>query len=231
MPTPDPTEPDDAEEAEALTPGLIVRAYLAGAFPMADGRSGPVQWYSPDPRAVIPIAEGDPLGAFRVRRSLAKRVRTTKFVLTQDHAFAEVIAACALPRANDDGETWISPAVAEVFADLHRLGYAHSAECWDNGELVGGIYGLALGGAFFGESMFSRKPYASQIALVHLVEHLRKRGYTLFDVQFVNPHLEQFGVVEIRRTHYIRLLEAAVEGDVTWRDDQPRASNPPHTMA
>ncbi|MEM9420585.1 MAG: leucyl/phenylalanyl-tRNA--protein transferase [Planctomycetota bacterium] len=208
--------PDDPGETDSLTPELIVRAYLAGAFPMAEGRAGAVQWYSPDPRAVIPITDNDPLGEFHVRRSLAKRVRNAGYTVTRDQAFAQVITRCAQPRTNDEGDTWISPEVAQVFTDLHQLGYAHSVECWDDGELIGGVYGLALGGAFFGESMFSRKPYASQVSLVHLVEHLRARGYTLFDVQFVNPHLVQFGVVEVRRAQYLRLLGDAVALPVSW---------------
>lgn len=206
--------PDDPER---ITPELLVRAYLAGAFPMAEGRSGRVSWYSPEPRAVMPFVEGDPLGAFHVRKSLAKNVRRAAFDMTQDRAFAEVIAGCAEPRV-DDADTWISPAIVSAFTELHRHGLAHSVEAWDGARLVGGIYGLALGGAFFGESMFSRRPNASQVCLVHLVEHLRSRGYTLFDVQFVNPHLEQFGVVEVRRERYMQMLAEAVALPVAWGD-------------
>ncbi|MFI4859356.1 MAG: leucyl/phenylalanyl-tRNA--protein transferase [Phycisphaerales bacterium JB063] len=226
MPSPPPDACDDDQQPLTLTPQLIVRAYLAGAFPMADSRSGPVQWYSPDPRAVIPITPGDPLGSFRVRRSLRKQVRNSPYTLTRDRAFADVIAQCAVPRENDGGETWISPEVAQVFTALHQLGYAHSVEVWHEGELVGGVYGLALGGAFFGESMFSRKPYASQLSLVYLVEHLRSRGYRLFDVQFVNPHLKQFGVVEIRRASYMRRLEEAAALPVTWDKGNASDSKP-----
>jgi len=204
-----------ADDAAAPPPELLVEAYLAGAFPMADSTTGEVGWYSPDPRAVQPFADGDPLGAFHVRRSLAKRVRNAGYTVTRSAAFAEVVAACAQPRPKEP-ETWISPALMQSYILLHQHGLAQSVECWQGGQLVGGLYGVALGGAFFGESMFSRMPDASQVALVHLVDHLRSRGYTLLDVQFVNPHIEQFGVVEIRRAHYLRLLGDAVALPVTW---------------
>lgn len=204
-----------ADDAAAPPPELLARAYRAGAFPMADSITGEVGWYSPDPRAVQPFVEGDPLGTFRVRRSLAKRVRNAGYTVTRSTAFAQVIAACAKPRPKEP-ETWISPGLMQSYILLHERGLAHSVECWHDGQLVGGLYGVALGGAFFGESMFSRVPDASQVALVHLVEHLRSRGYTLLDVQFVNPHIEQFGVVEVRRAHYLRLLEDAVALPVTW---------------
>lgn len=214
-PTPEQAD-DDAGQQDVLTPELLVRAYLAGAFPMAEGRSGRVSWYCPDPRAIQPFVHDDPMGTFHIRRSLAKRVRQGRFEVTHDRAFAEVIAGCAAPRAEDD--TWISPEIQSAFIALHHHGLAHSVEAWDGDQLVGGIYGLALGGAFFGESMYSRRPYASQVCLVHLVEHLRTRGYTLFDVQFVNPHIEQFGVVEVRHEQYMRLLTEAVALPVSWSD-------------
>ena len=213
--TPTPEQPESSRDE--LSPQRLVGAYLAGAFPMADSRSGAIEWYSPDPRAVFAIAPNDPLGHFHIRRSLAKRVRNLGYTVTRDRAFAATIDGCAQPRPAED-ESWISPAIQTAFIKLHHLGLAHSVECWHDDQLIGGVYGLALGGAFFGESMFSTKPYASQLCLVHLVKHLQTRGYTLFDVQFVNPHLEQFGVVEIRRPHYLRLLQAAVELPVTWDD-------------
>lgn len=201
---------------DRLTPELVVRAYCCGAFPMADDRTGAggVHWYSPDPRAVLPLDE-----RFRVRRSLAKRVRHGPFTVTRDRAFDEVIRRCAEPRPYAE-DTWISGEILDVFCELHRLGVAHSVEAWvgktGGGELAGGLYGVALGGAFFGESMFSRETDASQVCLVRLVEHLRTRGYTLLDVQFSNPHLEQFGLIEIARAEYLARLDRALALDVSW---------------
>ncbi len=204
------------ESTPLLSPELLVRAYCAGAFPMArqrDGQGG-IDWFSPDPRAILPLDDG-----FKVRRSLAKRVRQQPFKITHNLCFTRVIAACAEPRA-DSEETWISGEIVAAFTALHRVGLAHSIEAWEggpqHGELVGGLYGVALGAAFFGESMFSRRPNASQLCLVNLVDHLRLRGYTLLDVQFVNPHLEQFGVTEIPRAQYMRRLRAALARETQW---------------
>ncbi len=191
---------------------LVVRAYCAGYFPMArqrDGRGG-IDWYSPDPRALLPLDE-----RFKVRRSLAKRVKQRPYRITRDTAFAQVIRACAQPRPGA-AETWISDQIITVYEDLHHAGLAHSVEAYDGDELVGGLYGVALGAAYFGESMFSRRPDASQLCLVHLVEHLRARGYHLLDVQFVNPHLAQFGVVETPRVRYLERLAEALGAGVSW---------------
>lgn len=201
---------------ESITPQLLLSAYCQGVFPMADGRDGEIGWYAPDPRAVQPFAEGDPLGTFKVRRSLTKRVRNGGFKLTTDRCFADVIRACATVPRDDALGTWISPEIERLYNDLHRHGFAHSVEAWHGGELVGGLYGVAIGAAFFGESMFSRQPDASQVAYVHLIEHLRERGYQLLDVQFVNPHLEQFGVVEVPRDDYLQSLERALQTDIQW---------------
>ena len=147
---------------------------------MAGDRGGAIDWYSPDPRAIQPFAEGDPLGSFHLRRSLAKQVRKSPFKVTMDRCFPRVIHACAtVPRPDGEG-TWISPEIESLYAALYEQGFAHSIEAWDDTELVGGIYGVVIGGAFFGESMFSTEPYASQICYVWLIEHLRQRGYTLF---------------------------------------------------
>lgn len=203
-----------------LTPELILKAYCQGLFPMADGLDGEIGWYSPDPRAIQPFVQGDPLGSFHLRRSLARQVRRQPFEITTDRCFAQVIHACATVPRGDDNGTWISPEIESLYTALHRHGFAHSVEAWDDdGQLVGGIYGPAIGGAFFGESMFSVKPYASQLCYVWLIDHLRRQGYTLFDVQFVNPHLEQFGVVEVPRDDYLTLLDAAIELDVSWDSD------------
>jgi len=203
-----------------LTPELVVRAYCAGAFPMAAERgSRDIRWYSPDPRAILPLD-----ARFKVRRSLARRIRQAPFRITQDQAFADVIAACAQPRPGHD-ETWINPDIQRVFTQLHHAGLAHSVEAWAPGtrggddQLVGGLYGVALGAAFFGESMFSRRPDASQLCLVHLVGHLRGRGFTLLDVQFTNPHLAQFGVLEMPREQYLAQLAHAIAAPARFCDD------------
>lgn len=185
---------------------------------MAGDRFGDIEWFCPDPRAIQPFLIGDELGAFHVKRSLAKQVRKSAFDVTTDRCFADVIGACASVPRGDDAGTWISPEIESLYTQLHEQGFAHSVEAWQDGQLVGGVYGVSIGGAFFGESMFSRRPYASQVCLVWLVEHLRTRGYTLFNVQFVNPHIQQFGVVEVPIDTYLGLLEGAVAKDVAWLD-------------
>lgn len=201
----------------SLTPQQVVAGYCAGAFPMARGRDDArIDWFSPDPRALMPLDE-----RFHVSRSLRRRIRSGQFHMTRDQAFDQVIAGCAAPRPGEP-ETWINSEIAHVYSQLHRFGVAHSVEAWRTDEstgqpiLAGGIYGIALGAAFFGESMFSRCTDASKVCLVHLVEHLRRRGYTLMDVQFVNPHIKQFGVFEIPRSEYLELLRDALEQDVQW---------------
>lgn len=189
----------------ALTPDLLLRAYRAGIFPMGDEATGTVGWYAPDPRGILP------LDAFHVPGNLAKLVRRDPFEVVSDRDFAATIRACA-----DRERTWITPPIIEAYTALHERGYAHSVECWQDGRLVGGLYGVALGGAFFGESMFYRVSNASKVALVHLVRQMRAGGFQLLDVQYANPHLEQFGVVEIPRTDYERRLRRALEVDATW---------------
>lgn len=199
-----------------ITPDLLLHAYRMGVFPMADGRGGQIGWYQPDPRAIQPFVEGDPLGSFRVRRSLAKRVRNAGFQVTADRRFADVVHACATSPRGDGRGTWISPEIERLYTELHRIGHAHSVEAWRGDALVGGLYGVAIGAAFFGESMFSHEPDASQVCYVRLVEHLRQQGYQLLDVQFVNPHLEQFGVVEVPNTAYLELLKSACDTNTSW---------------
>jgi len=191
----------------ALDPDLLLEAYARGFFPMAESKDGPISWFSPDPRAVLPLER------FNLPRSLARVVRSGNFEVRVDTAFDEVIRACAHRE-----ETWISPAIVDAYAELHRRGRAHSVESWREGKLAGGLYGVAIGGAFFGESMFSRVPNASKVALAALVDRLRNRGFALLDTQFVNPHLLQFGVEEISRARYLRLLAAAVRRPVTFAD-------------
>ena len=205
-------------EPEELTPEGLVRAYCAGIFPMGDDtRAGVVRWYAPDPRGLLPLGRG-----FHVPSSLARIVRQERFRVTADRAFDRVIAACA-----DRERTWITPRIQRAYRALHRAGKAHSVETWtDEGELAGGLYGVALGGAFFGESMFFRKSNASKVALVHLVRRLRRRGYRLLDTQYSNPHLEQFGAVEIPREEYQRRLARALRADVTWGDPAAGETDP-----
>jgi len=191
-----------------LTPGILLHAYSLGCFPMAD-EDGSVYWYDPDPRAVVP------LDGFHVPRSLGRHLRRGGFVVRRDTAFRQIMTKCAEP-APGRLTTWISPELVKAYCELHDLGFAHSVEVWMSDELVGGVYGVSLGGLFAGESMFSRRTDASKIALVHLVEHLNRRGYTLFDVQFVTPHLKRFGAVEIPRREYRERLAGAVALDVTF---------------
>lgn len=186
-----------------LTPDLLLHAYRHGLFPMADPDDGDrVYWYAPDPRAVLP------LDAFHVPRSLERVLRAAPFEVQVDRAFEAVMRACAAPSRGRE-TTWISEEFVAAYGDLHAEGHAHSVECWQGDELVGGLYGVALGGAFFGESMFHRVRDASKVALVHLVERLRAGGFVLLDTQMTTPHLERFGVVEIPRMVYeLRLATA-----------------------
>ena len=182
-----------------LTPDLIVAAYCQGIFPMADEEDGEIGWYSPDPRAIFP------LDAFHVPRSLAKTIRRGVFEIRVNTAFEEVIRGCA-----DREETWISEEIVRAYVALHRAGLAHSVEAWQEGALAGGLYGVALGGAFMGESMFTRVRDASKVALVALVERLRARGFVLLDSQMPTEHLARFGQIVIPRAEYLRRLAAAL---------------------
>jgi leucyl/phenylalanyl-tRNA---protein transferase len=185
----------------------LVSAYASGWFPMAV-EPGDIQWFSPDPRGIIP------LDAFHVPSRLARVLRQERFDIAVDRDFEAVIRACA-SRPDEDG-SWIDAEIIESYVALHRRGHAHSVEAWRNGALAGGLYGVALGGAFFGESMFHREPDASKVALAALVERLRARGFRLLDVQWVTRHLEQFGAREIPRRRYLRLLEAAIRVDAAF---------------
>ena len=186
---------------------------------MADGRDGEIDWYSPDPRAIQPFAGGDPLGQFRIRRSLMKRIRNCGYGITIDRCFADVIHACATVPRNDEHGAWISPEIERLYTELHIAGFAHSVEAWQGDRLIGGLYGVTIGAAFFGESMFSRLPDASQVCYARLIDQLRERGYQLLDVQFVNPHLEQFGVVAVPRDDYHAMLDDALQTPVMWADE------------
>lgn len=185
---------------QQLDPDLLVFAYRRGYFPMGESATGPLSWFSPDPRAIIP------LDTFRAPRSVRRLLGQDAFELRLDTVFDEVIGACAARE-----ETWITSDIIRAYGLLHRRGLAHSVESWCDGALAGGLYGVALGGAFFGESMFTRVSGASKVALVHLVEILRAGGFSLLDVQFLNEHLLQFGAVEIPRQEYLELLAQALE--------------------
>ena len=189
-----------------LTPDVLVAAYANGIFPM--DVDGTVQWFCPDPRAIIE------LDGFRVSANLARRYRSGRFEVRVNACFGEVIRACA---DREDG-TWISPEIVEAYTELHELGVAHSVESWFEDELAGGLYGVALGGVFFGESMFHRQTDASKVAMVALVERMRDRGFTLLDVQFMTPHLERFGAIEIARAEYLDRLKAALLIETTFVD-------------
>jgi leucyl/phenylalanyl-tRNA--protein transferase len=190
--------------AQPLIPAdLLLLAYRNGIFPMADHRDDPeVFWVEPRLRAILP------LGGFRLSRSLAKVVRQGRFRVTCDAAFARVIAACAQPRP-DHPESWISERIAASYRALHAEGHAHSIECWREGELVGGLYGVSFGRTFCGESMFSRADNASKVALAWLVALLRRGGYRLLDCQFMTDHLASLGAVEITQERYVTLLGEA----------------------
>ncbi len=183
-----------------IDPGLIVHAYRQGVFPMAM-EDGEIGWFSPEPRGVLPL-EG-----FRVSSRLARVVRSGRFEVAVDREFETVMRACAADR--EEG-TWISDEILEAYVALHRMGLAHSVEAWRDGRLAGGLYGVHLGGAFFGESMFHRETDASKVALVGLVDRMRARGLRLLDIQWVTPHLAQFGAVEISRRAYLARLRRAL---------------------
>ncbi|HMC75568.1 MAG TPA: leucyl/phenylalanyl-tRNA--protein transferase [Vicinamibacterales bacterium] len=186
----------------------LLSAYASGWFPMAIA-PGEIRWYSPDPRGIIP------LDTFHVPRRLARSLRTSGFEIRLDTSFRAVIEGCAA-REDADGD-WIDGEIVESYCALHAQGLAHSVETWQDGVLVGGLYGVAVRGAFFGESMFHRVTDASKAALVALVERLRARGYALLDTQWVTGHLSQFGAIEIPRRRYLRLLDDALEVDVTFK--------------
>jgi leucyl/phenylalanyl-tRNA--protein transferase len=187
-----------------LDPDLLLRAYSVGVFPMADSRDAQeIFWVEPKKRGVLP------LDGFHLSRSLAKTIRSDRFTVTADTAFAEVVARCAEARP-ERPDTWINPQIEAAYADLHARGHAHSVECWQDGALVGGLYGVKLGGAFFGESMFSRRRDASKVALAWLVARLRTGGFTLLDCQFITDHLASLGAIEIGRDDYVALLDGAL---------------------
>ena len=188
-----------------ITADQLLAAYASGYFPMADDReSEELYWYYPERRGILPLA------TFHVPGSLRKFLRHCRYEVTVDAEFEAVIRACADARGPGRSGTWINDTIIALYSELARRGFAHSVECRQEGRLIGGLYGVSLGGAFFGESMFSLATNASKVALVHLVERLKRAGYLLLDAQYVNKHLTQFGVQEVVREDYLALLEKAL---------------------
>jgi len=185
-----------------LTTKLLLRAYSVGMFPMAVNARGTIGWFSPDPRGLLPLDE-----KFHIPHGLRRTLKRQRFTVTVDTEFPAVIRACA----KTHGDTWISPQILRSYCQLHEEGHAHSVETRLEGRLVGGLYGVHLGGAFFGESMFHTETDASKVALVALVERLRARGFVLLDTQWITPHLAQFGAFEVPRREYLGGLSAALQ--------------------
>jgi leucyl/phenylalanyl-tRNA--protein transferase len=197
----------------ALTPDLLLCAYASGLFPMANDRHDPtIHWIDPKRRGLLPLQQ------FHQPKSLRKVVRRGQFEIRVDSAFARVIEACAEVRA-ERPRTWLNDELIALYCALHRRGYAHSVESWADGRLVGGLYGVSLGAAFFGESMYTRMRDASKVALVALVERLRAGGYLLLDTQFVTEHLRQFGAIEVARDRYHRELRRALAAPAVFYSD------------
>ncbi|MDX1923459.1 MAG: leucyl/phenylalanyl-tRNA--protein transferase [Alphaproteobacteria bacterium] len=189
-----------------LTPELLLEAYSIGVFPMSDdAKSDAIYWVNPKHRGIIPLEQ------FHVPKRLARTVRSGRYRVTINTCFEKVIRACAEIKRGDS-KTWINEMIITNYTRLHHMGHAHSVEVWEGDKLVGGLYGISLGTAFFGESMFSTARDASKVALVHLVARLIKQGYTLLDAQFINDHLKQFGIIEIPREEYHGFLRLALAG-------------------
>src|SRR5262249_33079355 len=191
-----------------VTPEQILAGYQQGYFPMARGLRGAIDWFVAEPRTIIPLDE-----RFKVRRSLRQAMRKLDYQIKIDTAFPTVIRACARHFEIDDEEVWLSEEMITLYTELHRRGFAHSVEVWMDERLVGGLYGVSLKGAFFGESMFTRTPSASQIALVHLVERLRGRGYSLLDAQMRTQHIGYFGAIDLTHDQYVAVLAEAMLDD------------------
>ncbi len=192
------------DQSLAITPQVVLKAYACGIFPMAENADDPsIYWIEPRERGILP------LDGFHIPRRLARAVRHEDYEIRIDFDFEGVIEACAEP-APGRRKTWINDEIRRIYRDLYRIGNAHSIEVWRDENLIGGLYGVSLGAAFFGESMFHRERDASKIALVYLVARLRAGGYTLLDTQFVTEHLKQFGAIEVPRKRYQQLLERAI---------------------
>lgn len=192
-----------------LSPTLLLIAYSQGIFPMTN-RAGGIDWFDPDPRAILPLDD-----SFHIPRSLARALKRNSFEIKVDTAFRDVMMACAQPASGRE-VTWIGDEFIEAYSQLHQLGFAHSVEAWLDGKLVGGLYGVSLGGLFAGESMFSRVKDASKVALTHLTNHLRAGGFVLHDVQMMTPHLRRFGAILIPREEYKARLAEALRVNATF---------------
>lgn len=189
-----------------ISPDTILNAYASGVFPMAEDReSEELFWVDPKKRGIIPLDQ------FHLSKRLAKSIRQERFRITSDQAFAQVMLACAAP-GNDRERSWINARIIAIYTELHELGHAHSIECWSDDALVGGLYGISIGSAFFGESMFHTETDASKVALAALVGRLKAGGYELLDIQFITEHLKQFGALEITRASYLTRLARAIKG-------------------
>ncbi|HEX2787011.1 MAG TPA: leucyl/phenylalanyl-tRNA--protein transferase [Ignavibacteria bacterium] len=193
--------------AESITPEIILRAYINGIFPMGDpDAEDELNWYSPEQRGIIPLDK------FKVPKNLEKLYRRNKFRILVNKNFEEVIKECANVNNRRQPETgWITPKITELYIELHKMGFAHSVESYFEGKLVGGLYGVTINGAYFGESMFTKATDASKVALVHTVERLKEKGFKLLDTQFINQHLVQFGAIEISKDEYMKMLEEALQ--------------------
>jgi leucyl/phenylalanyl-tRNA--protein transferase len=191
-----------------ITPEMVIAGYQQGYFPMAMGRFGHINWFMAEPRTIIPLDE-----RFHVRRSLRKTIKKSEYQLRLNTDFASVIRACARHGEVDNDEVWLSDEMISIYVELHRRGFAHSVEVWDGERLIGGLYGVSLRAAFFGESMFSRASSVSQIALVALVERLRERGYVLLDAQMRTQHIASFGAIDLMHNEYLGLLAEAMLDD------------------
>lgn len=217
-----PRPPTDAD-LQMPSVAMLLWAYAHGVFPMGDPETGRIEWFSPDPRGILPLSADDGL---HIPRNVARQVRKGMFEIRFDSAFEQVMRGCAHDR-NEDNRCWINETIIKSYTELHRLGFSHSVEAWLNDQLVGGLYGVQIGGAFFGESMFSRPEMggsnSSKVCLVHLVQRLRARGFALLDTQFWNEHLDQFGCVEIAREEYLRRLDEAIRRRVDWGSGDGRA--------
>jgi leucyl/phenylalanyl-tRNA--protein transferase len=215
--------PSPSSKADPVTARILLRAYAAGLFPMAeDADDENLHWFDPSQRGIFP------LDGLIVSKSLAKAIRARKFEIRVDHDFDLVLAHCAASRPGRE-KTWINRRIARLFGELFEKGFVHTVEAWRDGEMVGGLYGLALGGAFFGESMFHTAADASKVCLTYLFARLRRGGFSLLDTQFVTPHLQSLGAVEISRGEYRRRLEAALERQGDFRaldacDDSPETA-------
>lgn len=201
---------------EKIGTELLLSAYRQGFFPMGSSDGQKIDWYCPKVRGIIPLDRP------YISRRLWRSIRSESYKITSDHAFKEVMEACAAPQEGQEGrqETWISQEIIALYTELYREGYAHSIEIWSQqGRLVGGLYGVSLGAAFFGESMFSFERDTSKIALIHLIALLRQGGYRLLDTQYMTPHLQSLGGVAVSSLHYQELLNEALEKEGLWRQE------------